>query len=87
MDLFSLAVTEIKGASFPGSSDRINFSVREPLGVVARIVPFNHPMMHLHQKRRALDSRECGNNKTFRYTPLSALRIAELAGKLPSRNF
>ena len=33
MDLFAGLATEIKGESFPGSGDRINFSVREPLGV------------------------------------------------------
>jgi betaine-aldehyde dehydrogenase len=45
MDFFAGLVTEMKGASIPMGPDRLNFSVREPLGVVGRIVPFNHPFM------------------------------------------
>ena len=83
MDLFTGLAPEIKGASFPGSSDRINFSVREPLGVVARIVPFNHPMMFTCIKSVApLIAGNAIIIKPSEHTPLSALRIAELAGNL-----
>jgi acyl-CoA reductase-like NAD-dependent aldehyde dehydrogenase len=37
--------TEMKGDSMPASADGIHFSLREPYGVVARIVPFNHPFL------------------------------------------
>ena len=37
---FAGLVTEMKGYSVPMGPDRLNFSVREPLGVVGRIVPF-----------------------------------------------
>lgn len=37
--------TEMKGDSVPASADGIHFSLREPYGVVARIVPFNHPFL------------------------------------------
>lgn len=45
LDYFSGLGTEIKGDSVPASKDGMHFSVREPYGVVARIVPFNHPFL------------------------------------------
>jgi len=45
LDLFSGYGTEMKGESVPASRDGIHFSIREPYGVVARIVPFNHPFL------------------------------------------
>jgi acyl-CoA reductase-like NAD-dependent aldehyde dehydrogenase len=45
IDLFSGYGTEMKGDSVPASKDGIHFSIREPYGVVARIVPFNHPFL------------------------------------------
>ena len=36
--------TEIKGESIPASADHLHITVREPYGVVGRIVPFNHPI-------------------------------------------
>ncbi len=83
MDLFAGLAPEIKGESFPGPGDRINFSVREPLGVVARIVPFNHPFMFACIKSVApLIAGNAVVIKPSEHTPLSALRIAELAGNL-----
>src|SRR6184192_2237322 len=45
LDFYAGLVTEMKGQSIPMGPDAVNFSVREPLGVVARIVAFNHPFM------------------------------------------
>src|SRR5439155_13793627 len=45
IDFFAGLVTELKGSSIPMGPDVVNFSVRQPLGVVARIIPFNHPFM------------------------------------------
>src|SRR5437588_165145 len=45
LDFFAGLVTEMKGASVPMGPGAVNFSVREPLGVVVRIIPFNHPFM------------------------------------------
>jgi len=42
MEFFAGFVTEMKGASIPMGPDVVNFSVREPLGVVGRIIPFIH---------------------------------------------
>src|SRR5438876_543863 len=35
---------EMKGETVPASSKHLHITVREPFGVVARIVPFNHPL-------------------------------------------
>jgi betaine-aldehyde dehydrogenase len=42
---FAGLALEVRGETIPVGNDRLNFTVREPFGVVARIVPFNHPIM------------------------------------------
>ena len=44
IDFFAGLATEIKGETIPASSDCLHFTLREPFGVVGRIVPFNHPI-------------------------------------------
>src|SRR5690606_18255160 len=34
---------ELKGETVPATAGGLHYSVREPYGVVGRIVPFNHP--------------------------------------------
>lgn len=83
MDFFAGLVTEIKGSSIPMGPDRVNFSVREPLGVVARIVAFNHPLLFTVAKLAA--PLAAGNAVIIKpppQAPLSALRVAELVGHL-----
>jgi betaine-aldehyde dehydrogenase len=83
IDFFAGLVTEIKGASIPMGPDVVNFSVREPVGVVARIVPFNHPFMFAAGKSAA--PLAAGNAVVLKppdQAPLSALRLAELIGDL-----
>jgi betaine-aldehyde dehydrogenase len=80
IDFFAGLVTEMKGASVPMGPGRMNVSVREPLGVVARIIPFNHPFMFAAGKSAAPIA--AGNTvvvKPPEQAPLSALRLAELA--------
>lgn len=45
LDYFAGLGTELKGDSVPASAKGVHFSLREPYGVVARIVPFNHPFL------------------------------------------
>lgn len=44
MEFFSGLGSEIKGESVPVSADNLHVSIRDPYGVVGRIVPFNHPI-------------------------------------------
>jgi betaine-aldehyde dehydrogenase len=83
MDFFAGLVTEMKGSSIPMGPDSVNFSVRQPLGVVVRIVPFNHPFMFCAGKSAA--PLAAGNSvivKPPEQAPLSSLRLAELIGHL-----
>ena len=85
IEFFAGLVTEMKGASIPMGPDVVNFSVREPLGVVGRIIPFNHPFMFCAGKSAA--PLAAGNTviiKPPEQAPLSSLRLAELIdGMLP----
>ncbi len=85
LDFFAGLVTEMKGASIPMGPEAVNFSVRQPLGVVARILAFNHPFMFCAGKMAA--PLAAGNTiivKPPEQAPLSALRLAELLdGLLP----
>jgi betaine-aldehyde dehydrogenase len=44
IEYFAGLATEIKGETVPASSDNLHITIREPYGVVGRIVPFNHPI-------------------------------------------
>ncbi|MES2192502.1 MAG: aldehyde dehydrogenase family protein [Pseudomonadota bacterium] len=82
-EFFAGLVTELKGASIPMGPNAVNFSVREPLGVVARIVAFNHPFMFAAGKMAA--PLAAGNAiiiKPPEQAPLSALRLAEIVGDM-----
>ena len=85
LDFFAGLVTEMKGATIPMGPDAVNFSVREPMGVVGRIIPFNHPFMFCAGKSAA--PLAAGNTvvvKPPEQSPLSSLRLAELCdGLLP----
>ncbi|MBP49915.1 MAG: aldehyde dehydrogenase [Acidiferrobacteraceae bacterium] len=83
VDYFAGLVTEIKGTTIPMGVDVVNYTLREPLGVVARIIPSNHPAMFTLIKMAA--PLAAGNSiiiKPSEQTSLSALRIAELIGVL-----
>ncbi len=83
IDYFAGLVTEMKGSSIPMGPDVVNFSVRQPLGVVGRIIPFNHPFMFCAGKSAA--PLAAGNTivvKPPEQAPLSSLRLAELIGGL-----
>jgi betaine-aldehyde dehydrogenase len=79
MEHFAGLVTEIKGATIPIGPGLLNYTLREPLGVVARIGAFNHPLLFVGAKAGA--PLAAGNAlivKPAEQTPLSALRVAEL---------
>ncbi len=79
LEFFAGLVTEMKGNSIPLGPDSVNFSVREPRGVIGRIIPFNHPFMFCAAKSAA--PLAAGNTvvvKPPEQAPLSALRFTEL---------
>lgn len=71
--------SELKGTTIP-ASENLHYTVREPFGVVARIVPFNHPFMFSAAKLAA--PLVAGNATVMKppdVAPLSALLLAEIA--------
>lgn len=89
MEFFAGLVTEMKGHTIPMGSERVNMTVLEPLGVVARILAFNHPLMFCGSKIGApLAAGNAVIVKPPAQAPLSALRLAELIdGLLPDGVF
>src|SRR5690606_33829865 len=61
----------------------MNMTLREPYGVVGRIVPFNHPLQFAAQAIAA--PLAAGNGVVLKpadQTPLTALKLAELAAEV-----
>jgi betaine-aldehyde dehydrogenase len=85
IEFFAGLVTEAKGEVTPMGPGVINMSVREPYGVCARIVAYNHPLMFVATKLAA--PLAVGNTvilKSPPQAPLSAYRMMELLdGILP----
>jgi betaine-aldehyde dehydrogenase len=80
IEFFAGLATEIKGVTFPPGNQQLTYTLRQPLGVVARIVAFNHPLMFAAS--RAAAPLAAGNAlilKSSEQAPLSALRLAELS--------
>lgn len=71
---------ETRGSTAPVAPDTVSYTVREPYGVVARIVPFNHPFKFAAGKVAA--PLAAGNSvvlKPSEQAPLSALELARIA--------
>lgn len=63
----------------PGGEGRVAYTVREPIGVIAAITPFNFPMnLVAHKVGPALASGNSVVLKPAAQTPLSSLFLAEL---------
>jgi 2-formylbenzoate dehydrogenase len=75
--LFAGIALEMKGTTVPASSG-LHLTVREPVGVVVRIVPFNHPLMFAGKVFAPLIAGNPTVLKPPEVAPLSALRLGEL---------
>jgi len=76
---FAGLIAEIKGETFSEKPGHLNFTRREPYGVVAKINPFNHPLRFCAEKSAA--ALAAGNTvviKASEQAPLSSLRFAEI---------
>ena len=79
LEYFAGLVHEINGETLETPGNTVNFTLREPIGVVATIIPFNHPLSFLGS--RIGPALAAGNTiviKPSEQTPLSALAVAEL---------
>jgi acyl-CoA reductase-like NAD-dependent aldehyde dehydrogenase len=71
---------KIEGETMPSRMGTFNYTLREPLGVVACITPWNYPLLLASYK--LAPALACGNTivlKPASQTPLTALRLGELA--------
>ena len=82
-DYFAGLLTELKGETIPASPGGLHMTIREPYGVVGRIVPFNHPFMFATANMAA--PLAAGNSvilKTPETSPLSATIVGEICREL-----
>ncbi|MBM4233844.1 MAG: aldehyde dehydrogenase family protein [Gammaproteobacteria bacterium] len=86
LEYFAGLGSELKGETIPATAQGLHMTLREPYGVVARIVPFNHPFMfaaaHLAAPLMA------GNAvvvKTPETSPLTGVILGELCREVLPR--
>jgi len=80
MEYYGGAANKVMGETIPVSKPGFDFTLREPIGVVGLIVPWNFPLMLASWKMGpALAAGNTAILKPASYTPLTAIRVAELA--------
>jgi len=71
---------DLRGETIPATRDHIHMTMHEPYGVVARIAPFNHPVMFaVARTAAALAAGNAVIVKPPETSPLSAMILAEIA--------
>jgi betaine-aldehyde dehydrogenase len=82
LDYYAGLVHELKGETIPATHENLHLTLREPYGVVARIAPFNHPLMFaVARTAAALAAGNAVIVKPPETSPLSAMILAEIAQK------
>src|SRR5436853_427075 len=80
---YASAIASIAGRSNPIGGSLLFYSLKEPVGVVGQIVPWNYPLMMAAWKLAPALAAGCtAVLKPDPATPLTALRLAELAGEV-----
>jgi len=79
-DYYAGAANKVYGQTIPVSKPGLDLTLREPIGVVGLIVPWNFPLLMAAWKvAPALAAGNAAILKPASYTPLTALRLGELA--------
>lgn len=74
---------KLEGTVIPVEEGFLNYMLREPVGVVGQVVPWNFPLMFTSWKMGpALAAGNCVVLKPAELTPLTTLRIAELMAEV-----
>jgi aldehyde dehydrogenase (NAD+) len=74
--------TKLQGDTLPVRGNYLNYTLREPLGVVGAIIPWNFPLLMAVWK--VAPALACGNTmvlKPAEQTPLAALELAAIAAE------
>ncbi|MCY3632764.1 MAG: aldehyde dehydrogenase family protein [bacterium] len=83
LDYFAGIARELHGKTLPASAKGLHLTLREPYGVVARILPFNHPLMFtLFHAAAPLAAGNTVIVKAPDQTPISPLEVAYLAAEI-----
>jgi len=83
LDLFAGLAPAVTGDTYRLNEEMLHYTVREPYGVVARVVAYNHPLLMAAAK--LVPPLIVGNTvvmKAAEQAPLSALRLMELIGPI-----
>ena len=79
-DYYAGAANKIFGQTIPVTKPGLDLTLREPIGVVGLIVPWNFPILMASWKvAPALAAGNTAILKPASYTPLTAIRLGELA--------
>jgi betaine-aldehyde dehydrogenase len=79
-EYYAGAANKVFGETIPTSAPGLDFTLREPIGVVGLIVPWNFPMnMASWKLGPALSAGNACILKPASYSPLTAIRLGELA--------
>src|SRR3954453_13657476 len=79
-DYYAGAANKVYGQTIPVSKPGLDLTLREPIGVVGVIVPWNFPLLMASWKvAPALAAGNAAILKPASYTPLTAIRLGELA--------
>jgi acyl-CoA reductase-like NAD-dependent aldehyde dehydrogenase len=80
---YASAIASIAGRSNPIGGSLLSYTLKEPVGVCAQIVPWNYPLMLATWKLAPALAAGCTVVlKPDPATPLTALRLAQLAGEV-----
>ena len=83
LDYFAGIARELHGKTLPASAKGLHLTLREPYGVVARILPFNHPLMFtLFHAAAPLAAGNTVIVKAPDQTPVSPLEVAYLTAEI-----
>ncbi|HEX3987992.1 MAG TPA: aldehyde dehydrogenase family protein, partial [Verrucomicrobiae bacterium] len=81
-EYYAGAISKFGGQTIPVARGGFDFTLRQPMGVVAAIVPWNFPFPIATWKvAPALAAGNCVVLKPARQSPLTALRLGELASQ------
>lgn len=80
LEYFAGLITEVKGSTSSQGPRHMNFTRRQPYGVVAKLNAFNHPFRFCVEKAAApLAAGNCVVIKSSEQAPLSSFEVAALA--------
>lgn len=83
LEYYAGLAAETKGVTLATAPSTFDFTVHEPYGIAARIIPFNHPASFAAGKLAApLAAGNCVILKPSEHTSLSAIRISEFIAEI-----